>query len=57
MCVTACPAPSFAYDGSRVCIDVCPASLDDSGYFGDPDTTPTRKCYQTCQTAALYRDV
>ena len=56
MCITACPEPSFAYDLTRVCIDVCPASLTDSGYFGDPDTTPTRKCFKKCQTSGLYRD-
>ena len=55
-CVTSCPSPNFAFDGSRVCIDVCPASLTGSGYFGDPDTTPTRKCFLSCQTPSLYRD-
>ena len=57
MCVTACPSPTFAWDGTRVCIDVCPASLVDSGYFGDNMTTPTRKCFLTCQTANYYRDI
>lgn len=56
LCVTACPSPTFAWDGSRVCIDICPASLTDSGYFGDSTTTPTRKCFQTCQGPNLYRD-
>lgn len=56
-CTTSCPDPTFAYDGTRVCIDVCPSSLTGDGYFGDPDTTPTRKCFLTCQTADLYRDV
>lgn len=42
---------------TRVCIDICPASIVDSGYFGDPDMTPTRKCVKTCQTANLYRDI
>lgn len=56
LCDTVCPTPTFAFDGSRVCIDVCPASLTDSGFFGDAWTTP-RKCYTTCQTAGKYRDV
>ena len=56
-CVTSCPSPSFAYDGTRVCIDICPPSQVNSGYFGDPGTSPTRKCFLTCQTSSLYRDV
>jgi hypothetical protein len=58
-CVTSCLSPSFAYDPTRVCIDVCPASLNDSGLFGDPSTTFTspRKCLPKCQTVNLYRDI
>ncbi len=56
MCVTLCPSPTFAWDGSRVCIDICPAQLNASGYFGDPLTSP-RKCYLTCQTGGYYRDI
>ena len=55
-CVTSCPDPSFAYDGTRVCIDICPPSLTDSGLFGDENTSPTRKCFGTCQTSGYYRD-
>ena len=55
-CVTLCIAPTFAFDGSRVCIDVCPSSLLDSGYFGDPNLSPTRKCVKKCQSPNLYRD-
>jgi hypothetical protein len=55
LCDTLCPSPSFAYQTTKVCIDICPASLTDSGYFGDAGTTPT-KCYPTCQTANTYRD-
>lgn len=57
LCVTACPSPTFAWDGTRVCIDICPASLTGSGYFGDPTTSPTRKCFLTCQTNGYYRDI
>lgn len=57
MCVTACPTPTFAWDGTRVCIDICPASLVDDGYFGDPTTTPTRKCVRFCQSPGYYRDI
>lgn len=56
LCDTVCPSPSFAYQITKVCIDVCPASLTDSGYFGDAWTTP-RKCYPACQTASTYRDI
>lgn len=58
MCITSCPSPTFAWDGSRVCIDVCPSSLLNSGYFGDPTTTATtRKCYTNCQATGYYRDI
>ena len=56
-CIASCTSPTFAYDITRVCIDICPASLLDSGYFGDPDMIPTRKCVKKCQSAGLYRDI
>lgn len=55
-CTTSCLSPSFAYDPTRVCIDICPASLIDSGLFGDPTTSP-RKCFSKCQATNLYRDI
>lgn len=50
-------SPSFAFDLTRVCIDVCPAYSNGVGYFGDPSTSPTRKCFTKCQTVSLYRDI
>lgn len=57
-CVAACPVPSFAYQVTRVCIDICPFTIATSpGLFGDPSTLPTRLCVPVCLTAGLYRDV
>lgn len=38
-------------NGSRVCIDICPASLDDDGSFSDQGM-----CYGVCMTPNYYRD-
>lgn len=58
LCVKSCPSPSFAFVDTRVCIDECPITIANTpGYFGDPDTTPTRLCVLKCLTANLYRDV
>lgn len=58
ICVPSCPTPSFAYIPTRVCIDICPNTIDtSSGLFGDPGTLPTRLCVPNCLTTGLYRDV
>lgn len=58
LCVFSCPAPAFAYIPTRVCIDICPATINNTpGYFGDPGTLPSRLCVTNCLTSGLYRDV
>ncbi len=48
----------MAYIPTRVCIDICPVTTDNSpGLFGDPSTSPTRLCVAVCLTTGLYRDV
>lgn len=46
-----CKVGSFKYNITRVCIDLCPGSLDDDGSFSDQG-----KCYTECITPGYYRD-
>lgn len=41
----------FKYNLTRVCIDICPPSLDGDGSFSDDGM-----CYWTCMTPNYFRD-